>query len=400
MESADRQETIKRTSGKPLSSLTFYLRHRHRGMTLVAAMALMILGVSFPAFLFAPVAGAMQQTLAGPLRQIGVVTPRAGITVDPGLAAQIRLHPTVAHVIPAVNLPLEIQIPPLDWPISIHGVSQDDMRVLIALYGLRVEEGRLPQPRSNGIAISEATAQNRRLHVGDMVGQPVNEQDDGIPTEMVVTGILSFPPHVQRKEDPWLGFASYEYLTSHELFAQHPVHLLVVPHEGQRAEMDTWLRQEIHSDLVEVLTFDWLRRMFRLLGLLLLGVFGVVEGVIAVVAAAAMAVLSYVFFAQRREEFGILHAIGRSRAWLVMRALGETVSVVTVAWLIGAAMCGAGLVYMRIVLYAPRGLALNFLNPTPWLFTLPMPLAVVVVSIGLVARMLSRLDPVSIIERR
>jgi ABC-type antimicrobial peptide transport system permease subunit len=164
--------------------------------------------------------------------------------------------------------------------------------------------------------------------------------------------------------------------------------------------MDTWLRQEIHSDLVEVLTFDWLRRMFRLLGLLLLGVFGVVEGVIAVVAAAAMAVLSYVFFAQRREEFGILHAIGRSRAWLVMRALGETVSVVTVAWLIGAAMCGAGLVYMRIVLYAPRGLALNFLNPTPWLFTLPMPLAVVVVSIGLVARMLSRLDPVSIIERR
>jgi hypothetical protein len=42
----------------------------------------------------------------------------------------------------------------------------------------------------------------------------------------------------------------------------------------------------------------------------------------------------------------------------------------------------------------------DFLNPAPWLFTLPMPLAVVAVSTGLVAWTLSRLDPVSIIERR
>jgi len=404
MEGADQQETVKRrraprSSTKPLSSLTFYPRHRGRGMILIAAMALMILGVSFPAFLFAPMADTMQ-TFVKPLRQIGVVTPRAGIAVDPGVAAQIRIHPTVAHVIPALNLPLEVQMPPLDWPISIYGLSQDDMQALMPLYELQLKEGRLPQPRTSEIAISEAVAQNRRLHVGDMIGQPVNEQDGAIRTEMVISGILSYLSHAQGEDDPWLGFAWYEYLTSHELYAQHPVHLLVVPHEGQKAEMDAWLRQDLHSDLVEVRTFDWLRRMFPLLGLLLLGVFGVVESLIAVVAAVAMAVLSYVFFVQRRDEFGILHAIGRSQPWLVMRTVGETVSVVTLAWLIGAAMCGAGLAYMQTALYAPRGLALDFLNPTPWLFTLPMPLAVVVVSGGLVARMLSRLDPVSVIERR
>jgi hypothetical protein len=51
-------------------------------------------------------------------------------------------------------------------------------------------------------------------------------------------------------------------------------------------------------------------------------------------------------------------------------------------------------------LYAPRGLSLNFFNPMPWLFTLPIPLAVVAATGGLVARTLSKLDPVSIIERR
>jgi hypothetical protein len=51
-------------------------------------------------------------------------------------------------------------------------------------------------------------------------------------------------------------------------------------------------------------------------------------------------------------------------------------------------------------LYAPRGLSLNFFNPMPWLFTLPIPVAVIAASGGLVARMLRRLDPVSVIERR
>jgi len=40
------------------------------------------------------------------------------------------------------------------------------------------------------------------------------------------------------------------------------------------------------------------------------------------------------------------------------------------------------------------------INPTPWLFTLPIPLVVVAASTSTIARMLSKLDPVSIIERR
>jgi hypothetical protein len=70
------------------------------------------------------------------------------------------------------------------------------------------------------------------------------------------------------------------------------------------------------------------------------------------VASIALAVLGYVFFSQRQDEFGVLHAIGHSRRWLVRRTVGETVNVV------------------------------------------------VVVSTDLVVWMLSRLDPVVMIERR
>jgi len=113
-----------------------------------------------------------------------------------------------------------------------------------------------------------------------------------------------------------------------------------------------------------------------------------------------MATLNYVFFTQRREEFGTLHAVGRSRLWLVLRTMKETGSMITVAWLIGAVLCGIGLMYIQAIVYTPRGLSLNPFNPTPWLLTFPIPLAVVAVSAGTIGRLLSRLDPVSVIEGR
>ena len=126
----------------------------------------------------------------------------------------------------------------------------------------------------------------------------------------------------------------------------------------------------------------------------------VAQVIIAFAAAAALAVLHYIFFAQRREEFGTLHAVGHSRAWLVWRVLRENASVVGAAWLVGAVLCAAGMLYVQANVYVPRGMSVNLYNPWPWLFTLPIPVAVVAASAGTIAWMLSKLDPVAVIERR
>jgi ABC-type antimicrobial peptide transport system permease subunit len=126
----------------------------------------------------------------------------------------------------------------------------------------------------------------------------------------------------------------------------------------------------------------------------------VVGCVTAIVAALAMATLNYIFFTQRRKEFGILHAVGRSRLWLTLRTMKETGSVVTVAWLAGAAICCIGLICFQVLVFAPKGLRLNFFSPVPWLLTFPIPLAVVAVGAGTIARTLRRLDPVAVVERR
>jgi hypothetical protein len=43
---------------------------------------------------------------------------------------------------------------------------------------------------------------------------------------------------------------------------------------------------------------------------------------------------------------------------------------------------------------------MDLFNLTPWLLTMSLPLTVVLISTGTIAWMLSRLDPVSVIERK
>jgi hypothetical protein len=218
---------------------------------------------------------------------------------------------------------------------------------------------------------------------------------------MVVVGILAPPLQDPGQSDLWLvGFASYEYLRGHEFYSSRPVGLIVIPREGYKDELDSWLEERVDSEQASVRTYETQRREHRQATLVMLLLCAVIEGVIAVVAALALAILSYIFFIQRRDEFGILYAMGRSRPWLVLRTLWETANSVGAAWLIGAAVCVAGLITMQTWIYAPIGLTLNPFNLAPWLSTLPMPLAVLGVSTGLVAWTLSRLDPVAIIERR
>ena len=403
----------KRSLSRPLSSWTFYLRHRRRGIVLVVSAALVIVGVALPVFLLSAVADAMTPDFEY-LRYVSRVAPGTGCSVDASVVGQIRSHTSVERVIPVMSLGLQVDVPPSGvMRTNIYAAAEDDLPVLVDLFGMQVKQGRLPRPRSNEIVLSEPVALNRGLRVGHRIGVPAHEREefelldvDDVPVEMVVVGILQ-----PRAESPrsgqilssdamWLGLASYEYLESHELTASRPVRLLIVPVDGRKAEMDAWLEGSVASAQTKVTTYDVeYREHWQMVQGLIVG-FAIVGCVTAIVAAVAMATLNYIFFTQRREEFSILHAVGRSRLWLVLRTMKETGSVITVAWLAGAVICCIGLICFQAFVFAPKGLSLNFFNPTPWMLTFPVPLAVVAVGTGTIARMLRKLDPVAVIERR
>jgi len=412
-EAGSKRQKAKRSSSKPLSFWIFYLRHRRRGIVLVVSAALVIVGVALPVFLLSAVADAMKPDFEY-LRYVSRVTSNSERTVDAGVIGQLRSHPTVERVIPVMSLGLQVDVPPSGvMRANIYGVLEGDLLALVDLFEMDVKEGRLPRPRSNEIVLSEPVARNRGLNIGDKIGTPAYERGeferldvDDVPTETVVVGILQ--PRTERPRSGqtlssgamWLGLASYEYLEGHKLTSSRPTHLLVVPADGRKDELDAWLEGSVASAQTDVVTYNSEYREHQQIVRGLVLVFAVIGSVTAIVAAIAMATLNYIFFTQRQEEFGILHAVGRSRLWLVLRTMKETGSVITVAWLAGAVICCIGLICFQALVYAPKGLSLNFFNPVPWMLTFPIPLAVVAVGTGTVAWTLSKLDPVSIIERR
>jgi len=390
------RRAAKSSSARPLSSLTFYLRHRRRGVLMILSTALMVLVTAFPVFLLSAMMSAI-----GPhteyLQYVSVVSPIHS-ELDPGVVSQIKSHPTVARTIPAIRLGMQMILPPGGGTdVNVYGVSEADLPVLLESFGVHVQEGRLPRPRSNEIVLSAAIAANRDLHVGDVIGGETDNGGalvvDNIPAEMVVVGVLS-------PDRPWIGFASYEYLRSHELTSSRSPRLLIIPHQGQKQTLDGWLEGSVALTQARVTTHAMMEREYREMMTGTVLTFAALEYMIAAVAAIALATLNHIFFTQRREEFGILNAIGRSRRWLVLRTMKETGSVAGIAWVVGAVLCGIGLLGVQSFVYGPRGLTVDFFSLSPWLLTLPLPLTVIAASAGVVAWMLIRLDPVSIVERR
>ncbi len=387
---------------RPLAAATFYQRHKRRAVLLTGATALMILGVALLFFGLAMFFGMLNPQLAN-LSYMSLVSPNS-VELDPAVIAQIRTHPTVERVIPVYTvLPLGLVLPPInpDYPVVVYSAGAEDMAYLVDLYHLKLAEGRLPRPNSNEIVLSWAQAKNRSLQVGDVIGNrdhPIYQDAPTLPSDIVVSGI--FAQAENPAQDTWLSFMSLEFVDSYQSDWKTDLSLFVVPKAGQKAALDTWLENEIASRQREVSTYGtetaWVQKQMRSIFLTFL----LMEGVIAAVAAIALAGLNYIFVTQRQSEFGVLNALGFTRRQLVWRVVRETAATVIAAWLLSVVLYAAGLLYMQFDIFGPLGFRLDFSNLTPWLFTLPIPVAVLAASAGTIGWTLSRLDPVSVIERR
>ena len=401
-----RSLTTSKSSFKPLAPATFYKRHKKRALVLTGAMSLMIMAVALTIFLIA-VSFDAQISGLGYLHKLSIIRPSgAGIGLDPGLVAQIKTQPVVERVIPVSPRfhMLSVSIPPfVNAEASPFGVYADDLTYLVELFGLELNEGNLPRPNTNELVISEVVAQNRDLQIGDVIGNPDNPAFPGaeaLPAEFVIAGIFA------RSTDPldenWLGFVSLEFLESHEAFPVPDMPpLMVVPKEGEKEILDDWLEGQLTRDRsVSTLTYRQELDRIQANARNQMVQMAFLESVIAIVAAIALAVLNYIFISQRQSEFGVLNALGYGRIQLVRRTFGETFFTTGIAWALSALLCLLGLLSLQFWVFTPLGLKLNVVNFTPWLFTLPIPVLVIVVTTSTVARTLSGLDPVSIIERR
>ncbi len=387
---------------RPLASTTFYRRHARQAAMLIGAMVLMIVGTSVFVFALETFDDA-RQPLLNYLKQVSQVSPSA-LPLEATVVAQIRAHPAVERAIPVyVFTLLGVTFPPAiaNYPVEAYGVTAENMVYLVELYGLELAEGHLPRPNTNDVVIPWTFAKNRNIKVGDVIGnraRPVHEGAPRLPSELVVSGI--FAPAEDLADGPWVSFMLLEFAEKYPDSWRADLSLFVVPRAGQKAVLDAWLESQIAGERRLVFTYDGQKALFRKQAAMVLFSLVLVESIVALVAALALTGLNYIFVTQRQAEFGVLNALGFGRLQLVGRVVRETLFTTGAAWLAAVLGCALILLCMQYGLYIPSGLKLDLFNPTPWFYTLPVPVAVLAVSAITVGWTLSRLDPVEVIERR
>jgi ABC-type lipoprotein release transport system permease subunit len=387
---------------KPLAAITFYRRHKRRAAMTAGAMGMMVMGVALLVFIMTAVFDVTKPSVNN-LSRMSLVSPNSP-ELEKTLTDRIRTSPMVERIIRAYPVyAIDIILPPVNTytPVETYAVAAEDMAYLAGLYRLELAEGRMPAPGAAEIVLPWALAKNRGLAVGDVIGgrgHPAYEGAQALPSELTVSGIFARVENPD--EENWLSFMSLEFVEPSRTEWKSAPLLIVTAESGQKTELDAWLEGEIGGVGSNVRTYGKLEAFFQKITAIGLFTISLMESVIALVAALALAGLNYVFITQRRSEFNLLNALGFSRPQLILRIGRETLFTTGAAWLAGALGCAALVVLMQVGMYEPVGFRLDFFNPIPWLFTLPVPAAVLAVSVATAAAMLSRLDPVAVIERR
>ncbi|NIN95390.1 MAG: hypothetical protein GTN93_24255, partial [Anaerolineae bacterium] len=236
----------------PLSTWTFYRRHKRRVALLLGLFGLVTAGLYLAVALLWAISIEPMRSNYSYLSKFSMVWLGHEDESDAAVAAQIRAHPGVAQAIPAtlgpgISLPEVMGGGSSYW--NLFALREEDVASLLERCGAALKEGQLLQSRTNGILLSEQVAANLGLQLGDTIYNAIDpELYSNIPAPLELVGIL--------ESDVRLAIASYEYLNSHELFRRLTMPMLLVTARGGReVAVDDFLRNDIEVAGTGVQTF-------------------------------------------------------------------------------------------------------------------------------------------------
>jgi ABC-type lipoprotein release transport system permease subunit len=156
----------------PLSPLTYYRRHKWTALLLLGLIILTTLGL----YLMVAILDSTTLMFAeiGYLKRVSQIYPNGAPSFERGIISRVQAHPDVERVIPEKGLAIlqPALVNPFD--VSLLGIRQEDLPYLTDRFGLRIQKGRMLQPRTNEIMLSEEVARALGLTLGDQIDRSID----------------------------------------------------------------------------------------------------------------------------------------------------------------------------------------------------------------------------------
>jgi ABC-type antimicrobial peptide transport system permease subunit len=111
-----------------------------------------------------------------------------------------------------------------------------------------------------------------------------------------------------------------------------------------------------------------------------------------------VAFLYYLYFYQRRPEFGMLEALGHTRTMIISRAFREVLVINSLGLLPGLAATYCGGWLLNRMVFVKHGLPLVLWDSSYLWWLIPIPISITLCSIIPVWRIIKKVDPILMIE--
>ncbi len=371
---------------------TYFWRNRRRLLPILVVLVLSVFGITITGV----ITGSIQKSLlqrTESFRTLVFLLPnwRQGVREVPAdLADQVGADSRVKAS--SSGYILETYMPNLTGvvPILLIGADEPFQQSLFAQGDLQVAEGRLPAPDAAEVALHAAVLNARGLKVGDSLDPAVDSREP-VSEKFKIVGALTGATTI--------GILSEEYLRSSPITPVSRRALLILPDREQQSALERDLSQLPRT---QVIPYTYAREMARYQADVgsMDTIVWLINVIIIAVISFSVGLLNMIFFMQRRNEIGLLAALGYSRGFLIRRSLAESLTPTTVAWALGLVTSVVIYGLLNRFLLADSGVALAPVDLRVIGFTLPIPLAVGLFGAASVVSALRRLDPVQIIERR
>ena len=329
-------------------------------------------------------------TLYGYNRYLTGMTPRNSFVVDDAQVNRWRTLPDMGHLYGAHSYQTQLKTTFGKMVFPIFGLESAGRVEIMRQCGVTLTAGRMPEEDKPEAVISDDVARNMGAKIGDVICGP-NLDDSYAPTEIRLVGLLH--------GKVWLGLISKAFVDENSPLTWQGWLAFAKTPDRQRA-LDAEIDGVTDKSKARVWTFavlvhetqSALSNLYLILNLVVTIIVGVISFVCGL--------LANIYYTQRLPEIATLSAIGYSRGQLLRRAVGETFLLCLFGWTMGVALTIAMLSATRYFILSPRGLLINSTDPSAYLFTLPLPLAITLFAVVTIGFRLASLDPVSIIERR
>lgn len=376
---------------KPLAVFRYYLLNKRKSIAIFCAISLSVFLLYSVQMLIDSALSINYRTFVLPQKYFASITARSKV-IDARLMEQLKSMEQVEKLIPWI-----FRYTNFDSSIGgrigtkvITG-NQADILLLMEEMGLKLKAGRLPEPGTSEIALHELVAVNKKLKVGDRIGSNL-VQDEAIEGEKVICGLI--------QGESIVSFDSLEYwMEKHKTgYKDYSLGIILLPKKGAMSQLERSLNQ-LDTTGLEVRTYtsvalqtakenESIHMLLTMINMMVIAIVSLCTGFI-----------SYIYFAQRRGEFGILGAMGYTRQEIIRKAFFEIFWIDLISFGAGMLLSWAAGLVLNLAFFAPKGQPLVLWEPDYVVKAVCVPVFAILFSVIPVWRMLKGLDPVSTIEK-